>query len=304
MYFSAKQYHSYLQDDAPSRGQALRVLNNGHDNRYPVPKITQNQSRKALRLIKTAIASRNHDLYSEYLGKWIRPWTAVPELKTWAPPKGDFGVGVEIEMGFRSHEAAKRVAAYVEKWKYLTLDFEGGTHPIEATFAPVVLSKMYRNSQVFRYLDYLKDNRNLVTRHHSTYQVGTHVNVSMGGVKFVTSNYAYNTYQRNTPRTELVANLLGNMCYRHEVDVQKYFGRQPYGYCHVQGGGRWIEYKLFNSQLESSRLKQYINIAVELTKLIAGKLHISEESIVDTLETGYNKPLKMTTSRGTLAVAA
>ena len=48
----------------------------------------------------------------------------------------------------------------------------------------------------------------------------------------------------------------------------KYFGRRPYGYGHDQV--THIEYKLFNSQLDPKRLRQYIDIAVSLTKLVAG----------------------------------
>ena len=44
------------------------------------------------------------------LWKWYRPWDVVPKLRDFQAPEGDYGIGVEVEMGFRSERAAQTIA--------------------------------------------------------------------------------------------------------------------------------------------------------------------------------------------------
>lgn len=287
MYFSAKQYHSYLTTAPNGAAYSYHVrqqLNLPHN-----APITLDLAKKSLRHIKKLIANRQPvmtvantpgvgpDTYIG-LGKWIRPWHAVPELINFRAPAGDFGVGVEVEMGFRSLVAAQTVANYIKDWKYVTLDFEGGTFPIEATFPPMIYSKISKRSQVYRYLKFLQANPELVASNQG--QVGTHVNVSCAGF-----DDAAHT------RLQSINIQLGNIVSRNHEDAVKYFGRRPYGYGYVRGTreNRFIEYKLFNSQLDPRRLMQYINIAVELTKLSVDTVVVDETSVRAALEAGYNK---------------
>ena len=287
MYFSVKQYHSYLND---TRGNAYAHHVRQQLNLPNNAVITLDLARKSLRHIKKLIALRQSLISSDNtpgvahntyigLGKWIRPWHAVPELINFRAPAGDFGVGVEVEMGFRTLAAAQTVANHIKNWKYVTLDFEGGVHPIEATFPPMIYSKISKRSQVYRYLKFLQANPELVATNQG--QVGTHVNVSCAGLA-----EAVALDRLHSINTQLV-----NIVNRNHEDAVKYFGRRPYGYGYVRGAAtsRFIEYKLFNSQLDPRRLMQYINIAVELTKLSVDTVVVNEASVRAALEAGYNK---------------
>ena len=209
------------------------------------------------------------------LWKWFRPWSVVPELTTWAPPVGDYGIGVEVEMGFNSREAAQAVAEKVHRWRNITLDFEGGSHPIEATFPPVLYSKFGPNSQASRYLKLLKNAGNDVRRHDPESCVGTHINVSKGGT---TINY------------DKIRSINGMMEGLLRSDKLKYFGREyPYGYGYVRGNNTYVEWKMFNSTTDWKRLRQYVDIAVELVELATTSRRITPALVREALERGFNK---------------
>jgi hypothetical protein len=74
----------------------------------------------------------------------------------------------------------------------------------------------------------------------------------------------------------------------------RYFGRAPYDYCFGQGlnwtdgSCRWVEFKLFNSQLEPARLQQYVDEAVSLVKLMMSDQDINAHTVHIALEEGYS----------------
>ena len=294
MFFSARQYYQHLNSDAgrDAKSQASRFLGtyiaptfNGRTGMYThatQPKITFKETSKLIGRIKQAIVDRQNSIDSRYgslyLNKWLRPWHVVPKLKTFTPPEGDFGIGVEIEMGFRSLTAARTVAAHIKNWHNVALDYEACEHPIEATFPPFLYSKMGPSTQCVRYLKFLEANSSLVHRHAEYTQIGTHVNVSYGYGRQVSNSP--NTYGRMGEVNRILADLSGTA-------KGKYFGRNPYGYGYSRN--TYIEWKLFNSQTDSRRLRQYIDIAVELTRLVHSDTRITGTTVLAALETGYNK---------------
>lgn len=216
------------------------------------------------------------------LWKWYRPWDVVPKLRDFQAPEGDYGIGVEVEMGFISKAASSTIANLVKNWRWIAVDIEGGSHPIEATFPPMLYSKMSSKSQVFRYLKLLRNNQGLVQNHSPTSHVGTHINISKGGVRF---HYL---------RVRRISEILEYLSDVEEEDEEekfalcrKYFGRTPYGGVYDQGG--YLEYKLFNSTTDGKALKRYINIAIALTDLIDSDQEITEESVFAACELGYKK---------------
>lgn len=298
MFFSAKQFMSWANS---SRSNYTSVrYNYGHEENiryvgsrealvtYSQEPLTLKECQHILRKVKDAIADRDVNRY-QMLGKWYRPWAVVPELINWRAPAGDFGVGVEVEMGFRDRAAARIVANHIKHWKYVAIDYEGGHDPIEATFAPIRYSKLSSKSQVIRYLKYLNTVRNLVVNHSNNNSVGTHVNVSVGD---------HVTLNNFGPRLREVNTQLSNICSRRDQygdmtgtseSARKYFGRYPYGWGSL-GSSRFIEWKLFNSQLDPKRLVQYIDIAVALTKLVVTtSIPVTQVAVLAALEEGYNK---------------
>ena len=208
------------------------------------------------------------------LWKWYRPWDVVPKLRAFQAPEGDYGIGVEVEMGFRSRQSAQTIANKIKNWKYIAVDIEGGENPIEATFPPVLYSKLSSKSQVFRYLKLLRENVRLVRNHDHDAAVGIHINVSKGGVT---------TY--NILRGDDLCNVVSTLSYSEKM---KYFGRQPYGVVNCNTG-KYLEFKLFNSTTDGKALKRYINIAVALTDLVTSDAPIDREVVITALELGYNK---------------
>ena len=209
------------------------------------------------------------------LGKIMRPWSIVPALRDFRPPEGDFGVGVEIEYGFTSSDNAKRAMFHVRNWKHVALDREGGTYGVEATFPPILYSKLSKRDKPFRYLDYLAANPEMLSRHSG--QVGTHINVSAAG-------------RIDGDRRVTVNAILLRLS---QEQKRKYFNRNPYGYINARSEGPssvgYVEMKLFNSTTCSITLRRYINIAVSLVKLITSTDTITYDSVIAALEAGYNK---------------
>lgn len=293
MYFSANQYYNYLQ----RKGQLanggsihatilsqLGLINQrynpaGYGSYEYAPTNWATRWPMDRKLVKDFLKHQLNKIANRDpagVSKWYRPWHVVPELENWSAPVGDYGVGVEIELGFRSIEAARQVANHVKNWKYITLDFEGGAIPIEATFPPTKYSTFGTKSQAVRYVKYLEGNSGLVTPHDGRNRaVGTHVNVSKGGVI---------DYSQYGSRTNYVNNILENRL--SSTQQNKYFGRRPYGY--IYNRGRFYEMKLFNSVTDPATLRRYVNIAVSLMELITDTREISTESVVEALERGYN----------------
>lgn len=248
-------------------------------------RVERKKSDAMLAEIKKGVLDRtNHlalgvgrDGYSQYvhLGKIYRPWSIIPALRDFSPPEGDFGVGVEIEYGFTSNEAAKTAMYHVRNWKHVALDREGGMHGVEATFPPILYSKLSKRDKPFRYLDYLAANPEMLSRHYGA--VGTHINISA-------------SCRINGNRRESVNEVLS---YLSEAQKRKYFNRMPYGYINSRSenanGNGYVEMKLFNSTTCSITLRRYINIAVSLVQLIISGTPITQTSVIEALEAGYNK---------------
>jgi len=209
------------------------------------------------------------------LSKIMRPWSIVPALRDFCPPEGDFGIGVEIEYGFTSSAAAKGAMYHVRNWKHVALDREGGIHGVEATFPPILYSKLSKRDKPFRYLDFLAANHSILAQHCG--QVGTHINVSAAR-------------RVNDVRREAVNGILRELS---QSLKQKYFNRNPYGYINHRSenasGNGYVEMKLFNSTTCSITLRRYINIAVSLVKLMTSDDALTHDSVVAALEAGYNK---------------
>ena len=282
MFYTNQEFFNAVEARMPSLGCAdelyLRCTENGVLSR----KLTDSM----LKTLKTAILNRDpavpvgRDTYGSmrYLNtaKAIRPWSIVPKLRDFRPPAGDFGVGVEIEYGFRTHRDAVNVMHFIRNWKHVALDREGGTYGVEATFPPILYSKMNKRSAPMRYLQYLAANPDIIAPHMG--QVGTHINIS--------ASSAIDIDRKNAV----------NMCIRElSVDAKhKYFNRMPYGYINQRAepssSVSYVEMKLFNSTTCAVTLRRYINIAVSLVKLIQSDEAITTESVTATLEAGYSIP--------------
>lgn len=281
MFFSAKELHAHI-----------------HENRYRAADFKEEFGGNGLKKVAAYVRACKHGIVARAdaiefesgkendghgwyprivdvdLWKWYRPWDVVPKLRDFQAPEGDYGIGVEVEMGFRSERAAQTIANKIKGWKHIAVDIEGGTWPIEATFPPVLYSKLSNKSQVFRYLKLLRDNQSLVEEHNDRSCVGTHINVSKGGV----TNYS----------TIRLAQLREQVYALSYEDQKRYFGRRPYAVANCNSG-KYLEFKLFNSTTDGKALKRYINIAVALTDLIDSDQEITEESVFAACELGYNK---------------
>lgn len=289
MFFSTKEFHEFVVTDAPMRyAETGSYLRDTCNRLYGTRSLTRKQAAAILAAARKAIIAREpyvvvhgtrteHGLpvtYSFNAGKFIRPWHVVPKLRDFRPPQGDYGVGVEVEYGFRSHAAASTTVMHIKNWKYIAVDAEGGTYGVETTFAPVLYSKLNKKSQCFRYLDYLASSNDVI-EHDPTARVGTHVNVS-----------AHTRLDGN--RCESVASTI-----RHSLTQEaqiRFFGRpRPYGCGVVRdtvSGHNYIEWKLFNSTTDSKKLREYINVAVSLTKLVESDAAITTVSVIEACERG------------------
>lgn len=278
MFFSAKELLEYSKRN-PSymllvQTGAVDRWGQDYNNGRP---LTTREAKACIKRMRKAIVARSFD-NSDYrfVAKWLRPWHVVPKLSKFKAPRGDYGVGVEIEMGFTSRENASYIANLIKDWKYVAVDTEGGQYPIEATFPPVPLSK-FNNSQAIRYTKLLKENQERVYPHLTSACVGTHVNVSLGrgAGRIVGSRYGD------------MHSALGVICHGFSWTDQtsenadfcsKYFGRpRPYGTIYNQR--KYFEFKLFNSTTSTKELKKYVAVAVELVKFMQGSEPITVESV-------------------------
>lgn len=275
MFFSAKQLHDHFTQHQSSN--VAWALHEFDDMGYRKEQVTLNRVKKYVRACKQGILERKtivrEDRGHAYITKWIRPWDVVPKLRNFTAPEGEYSVGVEIEMGFNSQSDASFIARKVSGWNNIALDYEGGRHPIEATFPPMLYSKLNSKCQPFRYLKILRDNAEKVFAHGQSACVGTHVNVGKGGVN---PDYI---------RVEVMGGVLGRL---NSTTYLKYFGRaRPYGYCYHQD--KYVEFKLFNSTTDSRVLRKYIHVAVALADIIYSDVEITEEIVTAALETAHSK---------------
>lgn len=283
-YFSANQFMQYVNSPGNysiNRRTLRQAFLGGpyysHDNSLLAPK----EARAILREAHRRLALRDRDLSVSWgLAKWYRPWDIVPSLRNMRAPEGDFTVGIEVEMGFRSQEDAQFFAAPLLRMKHVTLDWEGGQHPIEATFPPFLYSKLSSRTQAIRYSKLLQENRERLVHHRGDMWVGTHVNVGLSGT--------LTNLQESRLR---VVN--GYLIELSPEDKYKYFGRSlPYRYG-VSQGGQFVEWKMFNSVPDPDRLRGYIHTAVELTKLVADTPQtVDRDAVRGALETGVRKVYK------------
>lgn len=276
MFFSAPEFMRYVNSD---EGRYARATYFGSYR-----PITLKQARSFMRLVRNSIVERNMepriDGYNDYLPlyKWLRPWAVVPKLRDFAPPPGEYGVGVEVECGFIDDDAASFIADKIKNWKYVAIDYEGGVHPIEATFPPFIYSKMRNDrTQVLRYIKLLSDNSSLVAPKDQ--YVGFHVNVSKGGPDGKCVGFSQ-------ARIDRINYALDDLSNRENF---KYFNRNPYGKLYSRGGNRWVEMKLFDSTTDVATARRYIHTAVALADLLYSGRAITAESVRAALEAGYNK---------------
>lgn len=276
MFFSAPEFMRYINSN---EGRYARISYFG-----TYSPITLKQARSFMQLVRNSIVERNMEMriagYNDYLPlyKWLRPWTVVPKLRDFAPPPGEYGVGVEVECGFIDDDAASFIADKIKNWKYVAIDYEGGVHPIEATFPPFIYSKMRNDrTQVLRYIKLLSDNSSLVAPKDQ--YVGFHVNVSKGGPDGKCVDFS----QARLGRINYALDDLSNR------ENFKYFNRNPYGKLYSRGGNRWVEMKLFDSTTDVATARRYIHTAVALADLLYSGRAITAESVRAALEAGYNK---------------
>lgn len=282
MFFSAPEFMRFVNSD---EGRYTRLT---YFETYRP--ITLKQARSFMRLVRDSIVERNMEPYVEgynyYLSlyKWLRPWAVVPKLREFAPPPGEYGVGVEVECGFTDDAAASFIADKIKNWKYVAIDYEGGDHPLEATFPPFIYSKMRNDrTQALRYIKLLSDNSNLVVpkdRYVGEY-VGFHVNVSKGDADGKCMDFSQ-------ARLDRINFALDELSDRENF---KYFNRNPYGKLYSRGGrgNRWVEMKLFDSTTDVATARRYIHTAVALADLLYSGRAITAASVRAALEAGYNK---------------
>lgn len=271
MYFTAKELADYANRDSYNR----QYLRERFGERGQGGTMEVKEARAILKKVHGALVARDSRyIFSTGLAKWLRPWHVVPALANFTAPEGDFSVGVEVEQGFVSRQAMSTIAEKIIRWKYVTLDWEGGTYPIEATFPPTLYSKFSSKSQVVRYTKILQENEALIARGGNN--VGTHVNVGCRD---------FWQLSRNGDRIATINSYL-----RHTLTEDEkfhYFGRrQPYGYGY--GNRNFVEWKLFRSTSDPQKLKSYVHIGVALTKLAVSGEGITEASVRAALESGYS----------------
>lgn len=282
MFYSAKEIMTWLKANPSginhlygySPAIPLRKYNYDTGAYYPDPPVTATAVRAAMKEIRRRILTRPPGAGAP--AKFLRPWTVVPHLANFQVPDGDFGVGIEVEYGFRTLEDFQFIADKIKDWKYITLDMEGGRIPLEVTFPPTLYSKWGHNSQAMRYLHLLK--KEVARTEHRGNSVGTHVNISAGGRHL-------DSYRHRVDDVNSFLRTMGlELC-------RRYFNRVPYGYLYIQAHG--IEYKLFNSEPEPKQLIKYVEVAISIHRLLlADDVPVTAASVRLACEAGYLKACK------------
>lgn len=276
MYFSANEFYNYLaQASVRTRDGVIMGAGESAFTKRAVARIHKRAIQAVMDRESEACYLEGDNEYYAGVWKWWRPWQVVPSLRQWQAPAGDFGVGIEIELGFDNWYDVNGIMKAVRHWKYITMDFEGcGEYPIEATFPPVCYSKFGPKSQACRYLK-LVDGKAI--QHHPGGMVGTHINVSVGG----------RAHRDRTYRRDQVNNYIEYGGYGFtSAHQEKYFGRQPYG--GIRSAGTHYECKMFNSVTDWKVLRRYVDISIELIKLIESEEAINASSVIAACERGYS----------------
>lgn len=276
MYFSANEFYNYLASkSAWTREEAIFDAGEEAFTKRAVARIHKRAIEAVMARESDGYCEENGREYYSSVWKWYRPWEVVPSLKNWQAPAGDFGVGIEIELGFDSWSHVNGIMKAVRHWKYITMDFEGcGNYPIEATFPPVCYSKFGPKSQACRYLK-LVDGK--AVEHDEEEMVGTHINVSVGG----------RAHRDNRVRRDAVNSIIEY--YNDDFGTErqeKYFGRRPYG--GIRSANTHYECKMFNSVTDWKVLRRYVDISIELVKLIESEEVINASSVIAACERGYS----------------
>ena len=266
MYFSAKEAYTAANDNDTYLARSVRSTLNYVLGRAPDQQVSLKDATTVMKTVRSALMNRADTLtiHRLNLGKWLRPWDVVPHIINFTPPEGDFGIGIEIEHGFASAEDASYIASKIIDWKYTAIDMEGGTYPLEVTFAPSLYSKFDNRTQPMRYLNLLSKNRQRLAGHRGA--VGTHVNVSCS--RPVAAGAIYNM-------TSILSGLGGSA-------KLKYFSRNPYGYLYQLH--HHVEYKLFNSKADPEELVKYVEVAVAIHKMITTSSSFTTEEVVAALD--------------------
>jgi hypothetical protein len=275
MFFSVKHLYEHAQQDYYELSDEYEELVGQRRGNYGDP-LTLSECRKLMKVVKDSIVRQDDSRPF----KWLRPWHVVPELANFRPPEGDFGIGVEVEMGFNSKEDASFFVDKLKNWRHVAFDSEGGcwehgrgsSWGVETTFAPFLYSKMSKDRQAFRFLKLLQQNQERVYAHRPSSIVGTHINVSTPS---------------GSPGYDRIRSISLRLSYLSMDQKTKYFNRDPYDYGFDQSSH--VEWKLFNSVPDPAALRRYVNIAVALTALAAGTDPITDMSVLAALESGYNK---------------
>lgn len=302
MFFNHKQLQAYLnsrlaEDRRYYRSQYARYLYGPGQSSYQLSidrqrgEFTEAEAKKLLKGCLEDILSRskgNYYISQRGLGKWFRPWNVIPEIRDFRPTQaGDFGIGIEVEHDFRSAEDAEVVARKVKNWRNITMDCEGGEYGIEVTFPPTLYSKFNANSQAMRYMKLLAGPMaQHCRRHNPRDMVGTHVNVS------VPRNVTIDHDRRNQVNHRIERRSLYEHDHIGSSLCERYFNRVPYGsiYDTVHG----MEMKLFNSVESSQILRKYVEVGVELARLIVYSTEeVNRRSCIEAMERGYARACRL-----------
>lgn len=174
------------------------------------------------------------------MGKGVRPWEVVDVTASLDPAQA--WIGIEYETGFDDRRDYRRVMSYLWRNHHNNaVDYEGcGAYPAEITFSPVTLEAFGRSSyNMDRLITYLNNHTIPQGENDDDWvQVGIHVNISAPGLR------------ANSSIAHAVASLLSDSIEYGNVNCERFFKRQPYGYFCARGSAgtqHWLEGKLFNS---------------------------------------------------------
>ena len=208
-----------------------------------------------------------------YHPKINRPWTIV-NLHDNLDPSQTW-LGFEYETGFNGGlETHQQVMDYLwNSFQYVAVDGEGcGDYPCEITMPPQALSDYESGtSYLQRLLKFMSENN--ITQEGEYSGVGTHCNVSTPTLRnYIALNEGspvphrdnYAVAQRLLTRiNNCLSELPGSI--KHEL-----FGREPYGYGFMRysGSSVWVEWKLFLSTDNISRVEGYITVGKNLGRML------------------------------------
>ncbi len=302
MFFNHKQLHAFFNSKSPEdrrfyRSHYAHYLYGPGQSIYQLThaaqraEFTEDESKKILKGCLEDILSRGKGHY--YIGqrglqKWFRPWNIVPEIRDFRPTQnGDFGIGIEVEHDFQSAQDAEVVARKIQNWRNITMDCEGGPYGIEVTFPPTLYSKFNANSQAMRYMKLLAGPMAQHCRRHSpSDMVGTHVNVSVP--RGVTIDHG----RRSQVNNHISRSYMSEDQHIGRPLCERYFNRMPYG--SINSAVHGMEMKLFNSVESPQILRKYVEVGIELARLIVYSTEeVNRRSCVEAMERGYARACRL-----------